>query len=109
MSSSATYATIKTRDFKQFRNHLNVSQLTDGIDWTTEDFEDMDAEAKAMLADQTRVGLLRDVIADVVGKRCGGGGWVDADALYFYERTIAQQRLELSSIINDAKVAFANL
>ena len=50
-----------------------------------------------------------DVIADVVGKRCGGGGWVDADALYFYQRTIAQQRLELSSIINDAKVAFANL
>jgi hypothetical protein len=102
---------IKTRDFKQFRNQLNASTrlLTDGIDWTTEDFEDMDAEAKAMLADQTRVGLLRDVIADVVGKRCGGGGWVDADASYFYERTIAQQRLELSSIINDSKVAFANL
>ncbi len=62
-----------------------------------------------MLRDQTRVALFREKIADVVGRRCGGGGWVDAHSLDFHGLSVARQRLELANIAREATDAFLKL
>ena len=82
---------------------------TDGIDWGVEDYDELDDEVKMMLRDQTRVALFREKIADVVGRRCGGGGWVDAHSLDFHGLSVARQRLELANIAREATEAFLKL